>query len=99
MCRETTVLIPDQTFKAAERFARRFGMSRSKLYALALRSFIYEHEGNAITEALDAVYSETEWSLDPLLEELQSASLQNRSAQRVRTARSRSRRSTTRAAK
>jgi len=74
---KTAISIPDELFTAAEDAAERLGVSRSELYRRALREFLAEHDVAAVTEALDAVYSDQPESsqLDPGLAQLQAASL------------------------
>ena len=74
---KTAISIPDELFSAAEQAAKRLRLSRSELYRKALCGFLVEHDGRAVTEALNAVYSaESEGSqLDPELARLQAASL------------------------
>ena len=75
---KTAVSIPDGLFESAEGFARRQGMSRSELYASALREYLAEHKAEGITERLDAVYAgqgAEESRLDPVLGRMQAESL------------------------
>ena len=51
---KTAVSIPDDVFNAAEELARRTNVSRSELYANALRALIAKDCG--VTESLDQVY-------------------------------------------
>jgi metal-responsive CopG/Arc/MetJ family transcriptional regulator len=53
---KTAISIPEKLFEAAEQFARGRGMSRSELYATALRHYLGEHRGEMITERLDEIY-------------------------------------------
>lgn len=74
---KTAVSIPDDLFDSAEGAARRLGLSRSELYARALRDYLTEHGTEGITEQLDRVYSEErEGGLAPALSELQRRSLE-----------------------
>ena len=50
-------------------------MSRSRLYAEAVRAYLEEHGTAGVTELLDKVYTESGSRLDPLLARMQSASL------------------------
>lgn len=50
-------------------------MSRSELYAMALRTYLQEHRDEGITERLDEIYGAEPDSLDPLLLRLQALSL------------------------
>ena len=75
---KTAVSIPDELFESAEGLARRLGMSRSELYAKALRDYLREHRGEGITERLDEVYGAEEGEasgLDPAVARLQERSL------------------------
>ena len=62
---KTAISIPDPLFKAAERAAKREKVSRSRLYAKALASYLKSQQDEAIKEALDAVYSDENSELDP----------------------------------
>lgn len=74
---KSAISIPDALFKAADRVAKRLGVSRSELYRRALRAFLGDHREDGVTEALNEVYpAEGEAArLDPVLERLQAASL------------------------
>ena len=72
---KTAVSIPDEVFEAAEKAAKRLGVSRSELYANAVREFIERYRRENITEKLDEIYADAEQGLDPNLELLQSKSL------------------------
>lgn len=54
VCMKTAVSIPDDVFNEAEELAKRSNISRSQLYANALRALLLEDRG--VTEALDRVY-------------------------------------------
>jgi hypothetical protein len=68
---KTTISIPDPLFEQAEGMARQLGLSRSQLYAMAVESFLKEHEQQAVTAALDRIYSEEPSALDPALARLE----------------------------
>jgi len=73
----TTISIPDELFDSAEGTARRLGVSRSELYARALRKYLAEHGGEGTREQLDDIYgSGQECGLDPALAEFQRRSLE-----------------------
>lgn len=74
---KTAISIPDSLFEAAERLARRMGISRSQLFQRAMQAFLQEHRDEGVTEALNHVYGpgSEEAGLDPVLEQLQLASL------------------------
>ncbi len=52
---KTAVSIPDDVFNEAEDFARRTNVSRSELYATALRALLAQDV--EITRSLDRIYS------------------------------------------
>jgi len=72
---KTAISIPDSIFVAAERFARRLGISRSELYSKAVTAYIKEHRNDSVTEALNKLYSEEKSSLDPVVLSMQLTSL------------------------
>jgi len=72
---KTAISIPDPLFEAAEQFAKRMGLSRSELYAVALQEYLQAHKQDQITQQLDAVYADEDSSLDPILVKLQAHTL------------------------
>jgi predicted transcriptional regulator len=48
---KTAVSIPDDIYKQAESLARRLNLSRSRLYANALRDYVAKRDPDAITES------------------------------------------------
>jgi metal-responsive CopG/Arc/MetJ family transcriptional regulator len=72
---KTAVSIPDSVFEAADQLASRLKMSRSELYATALRELLDRRRGEGVTDALNRVYGQRESALDAGLARLQSASL------------------------
>ena len=54
---KTAISIPDSIFEAAERLAKRLGLSRSELYSRAVANYIEENRACGVRERLDAVYS------------------------------------------
>ena len=74
---KTPISILDQFFEAAERLARRLGVSRSELYSRAVSQFIDENHSLGVRERLDAVYEADPESsqIDPVMTRLQIQSL------------------------
>jgi len=65
---KTAISIPDNLFEAAEKVARRLGISRSELYQMAVARYLEQQGVGIVREALDAVYSKTgNRDLDPLI--------------------------------
>ena len=56
MSMKTAISLPDELFKAAEETAAELGISRSRLFALAVKEFISRHRKEHITEQLNRVY-------------------------------------------
>lgn len=55
-CMKTAVSIPDPVFAAADALAHRLGLSRSELYATALKRYVDEHRQIGVRERLNVVY-------------------------------------------
>lgn len=74
---KTAISIPDPIFEAAEKLAKRLGVSRSQLYSRAINSLIEKHRYSGVTERLDAIYKVNSESghLEQDIEELQSRSI------------------------
>ena len=74
---KTAVSLPDFLYRAANRLARRLGISRSEVFQRALGAYVSAHEDAGVTEALDAIYPEggEAGRLDQVFERLQAASL------------------------
>jgi hypothetical protein len=72
---KTAISIPDPIYKRAEQAARRLGVTRSRLYSVAIEDYLRRHAEDGVVEELNAVYGDLREPLDPLLAELQSRSL------------------------
>jgi len=74
---KTAISIPDSLFNAAEKLAKRLGISRSELFQRAMRSFLQDNKQEGITESLNMIYEKQDdrVGLDPVLEHLQGASI------------------------
>lgn len=70
---KTAISIPDKLFKSAESFARRRKISRSALFSTAVEEFIQHHRQDDVTERLNKVYAQQPSDLDPVLQDLQTA--------------------------
>jgi len=77
---KAAVSITDPVFKAADELAHRMGVSRSRLYSVALQRFVQEHDDDAITARLNEVYSTEESALCPILQSIQSRSVKKKDA-------------------
>ena len=54
---KTAISIPEPDFRAAEKLAKRLGMSRSELYQVAVAEFLARHTEKDVTEALNEIYA------------------------------------------
>jgi len=72
---KTAVSLPTPLFEAADELAKRLGISRSELYAVAITEYLRVHHREAVTEALNRVYEQEHSGLDPVVAAIQSASL------------------------
>jgi metal-responsive CopG/Arc/MetJ family transcriptional regulator len=52
---KTAISLPDDLYAEAEAYADCHGLSRSGLYAAALRDYLDRHNDDAITSAIDAL--------------------------------------------
>ena len=75
---KTAISVSDDLFERAETAAQRLNMSRSQLYTTALSEFLARREQQSITDRLTAVYSTESSELDPVLHEMQIATLDPR---------------------
>lgn len=68
---KTAISLPNSIFEEAEGLAKRLGISRSELYATAVAQFVVAHREEAITAALNELYTENDSAVDPVLNQLQ----------------------------
>lgn len=73
---KTAISLPDNLFRMAETAARKLHMSRSQLYATALREFLEKRRSSKITEHLNRIYSNERSGLDPVLQSAQMQSIE-----------------------
>ena len=72
---KTAVSIPDKVYRAAERTAKRMGISRSRLYTMAIEKLLAAERYRGVKESLEEVYKTEDSSIDPVLMAMQLASL------------------------
>ena len=72
---KTAISIPDDVFSKAERYAKNNGISRSQLFATAVKSFIDNNELNSVTDKLNQVYSHHSDALDAGVASMQASSI------------------------
>ena len=72
---KTAISIPDSLFEEAEEAAKRLGMSRSELYAKAVKTFLAALRKENITQQLNEVYAKEPSELDDVIARMQWASI------------------------
>jgi metal-responsive CopG/Arc/MetJ family transcriptional regulator len=72
---KTAISIPNDVFEAAEKLARRLGVSRSQLYTNAVSEFLRCHFSDEVTEKLNEIYDKESSELDSVARALQHAGL------------------------
>lgn len=72
---KTAISIPDAVYKAAERASKRMGVSRSRLYTMAIERLLESQRSREITESLNEVYKKEDSRLDPVWMAMQMTSL------------------------
>lgn len=71
----TVISIPDRVFRAAERAARRLGISRSEIFARAVRAYVEKHRRTCVTERLDAIYGREDSRIAESMTRAQAAAI------------------------
>jgi hypothetical protein len=61
---KTAISISDDVFQEAEKTALKLGLSRSKLYSLAIEEFVQNHSTDMITTKLNELYDKADSKLD-----------------------------------
>lgn len=64
---KVAISLPDPVFSAADKLAARLRMSRSQLYAEAIREYLGKREEKQVTEQLNAVYAAAPDPVEPAL--------------------------------
>jgi metal-responsive CopG/Arc/MetJ family transcriptional regulator len=64
---KTAISLPDDLFRAAERVAKKKGLSRSELYATALAALLRQEDDDDVTAQLNRVYGASPATLDESL--------------------------------
>ena len=72
---KTAISIPDSLFKHAEDTARKLGISRSRLFSIAIKEFLRFHSDVNVTESLDKIYEHESSSMDEKIQEMQAHSI------------------------
>ena len=72
---KTAVSLPDELFLSANDLAKRQGMSRSELYAVALAEYLAKHRDADVTAKLNEVLADEASGVDPALRTAQARSI------------------------
>ena len=72
---KTAVSLPDDLFASANDLAKRQGMSRSELYAVALTEYLAKHRDVDVTSKLNEVLADESSGVDPVLRAAQARSV------------------------
>lgn len=72
---KTAISVPDPIFAAADDLAKRLGISRSELYATAVKRYLDSFSDETITQMLNEVYDDAAETLDPVLMQMQRHTL------------------------
>jgi len=72
---KTAVSIPDPIYKAAEQASKRLGVSRSRLYTMAIERLLETDRYRGVTESLNEIYKKENSRLDPVWMAMQMTSL------------------------
>lgn len=64
---KVAISLPDPVFEAAERLAKELEKPRSQLYADAIAAYVGNHDKSAVTDKLNAVYTDDTSSVDEAL--------------------------------
>jgi Leucine-rich repeat (LRR) protein len=67
---KTAISINKDIYNEAEQTAQQLGLTRSKLYSMAILEFVRIHKPDAITANLNEVYSNTSSKLDDDINQL-----------------------------
>ncbi|WP_010256294.1 hypothetical protein [Treponema primitia] len=70
---KTAISIEDRVYSVAEDAADRMGLTRSKLYTLAIEEYLRNHSPDILLKQLNEVYGRENSTLDDDIQQTQSA--------------------------
>ena len=76
---KVAISIADDVFESAETLGKRLGVSRNRLYAMALAEFVAKHRDQKITDRLNSVYRTEDSTVDATTTRLQQRSIDRES--------------------
>jgi metal-responsive CopG/Arc/MetJ family transcriptional regulator len=74
---KVAISLPDDVYEAAEVLAKERGIPRSRIYVLALRSYLEQQRGEKIMEEYNEYYANEKAVIDPVLKKLQAKALRH----------------------
>ena len=72
---KTAISVPDKVFEAADRTAKKLGVSRSELYSTAVYEYIERHRVEDVTSRLNDLYASEGSELEENLGRMQGQSM------------------------
>jgi metal-responsive CopG/Arc/MetJ family transcriptional regulator len=72
---KTAISIADSLFETIEKTAKKMGISRSKLFSLAVKEFLQEHNAQDVTTRLNESYKKNSSKLNKSIESAQLNSI------------------------
>jgi metal-responsive CopG/Arc/MetJ family transcriptional regulator len=73
---KTAISLPEKLFASAEITAKKLGVSRSRLFSVALQEYLENHSPLEITAQLNLVYTKKNSRIEPEILKGQTASLE-----------------------
>jgi metal-responsive CopG/Arc/MetJ family transcriptional regulator len=72
---KTFISIPDALFKQAEKTAKAIGISRNRLFTMAIETFLEKQDSSLVTKTLNRIHSDLWDGLDENISRMQMKSL------------------------
>ncbi len=72
---EVAMSVPDYISQTAAQYATKLGVSPGEFYAAAVAAYVRELQKDDVTRRLDQVYAQESSSVDPVMMQMQLASL------------------------
>ena len=72
---KTAISIPDDVFTSADQLAQRMGLSRSELYATAIKDYVSHHLDDGLVDRINRVCEKTTNEIDPGLVRAQTKTI------------------------
>ncbi len=64
---KTAISVPNEVFELSERLAKKFKVSRSKIFAMGVKKLGEEHDEEEIIANINKVCEKVDTSIDPIL--------------------------------